>query len=97
VFDRGGEPWNPNTFGTEFAKRARKMKLPPVRLHDLRHSYASLMLESGVDLKTVSQALGHSTIRITADTYAHVTPAMQQSAAERLDRIVRTAPKTRRT
>ncbi len=88
VFDHAGEPWNPNTFGTEFARRARKFKLPPVRLHDLRHSYATLMLESGVDLKTVSQALGHSTIRITADTYAHVTPAMQQSAAERLDRII---------
>jgi integrase len=46
------------------------------------------MLESGVDLKTVSTALGHSSIRITADTYAHVTPAMQQSAAERLERII---------
>jgi integrase len=88
VFDRAGEPWNPNTFGSEFAKRARRLKLPSVRLHDLRHSYATLMLESGVDLKTVSHALGHSTIRITADTYAHVTPAMQQSAAERLDRII---------
>jgi integrase len=88
VFDHDGEPWNPNTFGTEFARRARRFKLPPVRLHDLRHSYATLMLEAGVDLKTVSQALGHSTIRTTADTYAHVTPAMQQSAAERLDRII---------
>jgi integrase len=68
VFDHAGEPWNPNTFGTEFVRRVSCMKLPPVRLHDLRHSYASLMLESGVDLKTVSQALGHSTIRITADT-----------------------------
>jgi len=88
VFDRASEPWNPNTFGTEFARRARLLKLPRIRLHDLRHSYATLMLESGVDLKTVSQALGHSTIRITADTYAHVTPAMQQSAADRLDRII---------
>jgi integrase len=88
VFDRAGEPWNPNTFGTEFARRARSFKLPEVRLHDLRHSYATLMLESGIDLKTVSQALGHSTIRITADTYAHVTPAMQQSAAERLDGVI---------
>jgi integrase len=88
VFEHAGEPWNPNTFGTEFAKRAQRLKLPRVRLHDLRHSYATLMLESGVDLKTVSQALGHSTIRITADTYAHVTPAMQQSAAERLDRAI---------
>jgi integrase len=88
VFDREGEPWCPNTFGLWFARLVRRFKLPPVRLHDLRHSYATLMLESGVDLKTVSMALGHSTIRITADTYAHVTPAMQQSAAERLDRII---------
>jgi integrase len=55
--------------------------LPRVRLHDLRHSYASLMLESGVDL-------GHSTIRVTADTYAHVSPAMLQGAADELDRII---------
>jgi integrase len=89
VFDHDGEPWNPNTFGTEFARRARRLTLPAVRLHDLRHSYATLMLEAGVDLKTVSQALGHSTIRTTADTYAHVTPAMQQSAAERLDRLIK--------
>lgn len=88
IFDRLGEPWHPDTFGTEFTRRARLLKLPAVRLHDLRHSYASLMLESGVDLKTVSTALGHSTIRITADTYAHVTPTMQQSAAERLDCII---------
>ena len=57
--------------------------VPRVRLHDLRHSYAMLMLESGVDLKTVSHALGHSTIRITADTSARVTPAIQQLTAER--------------
>ena len=88
VFDHVGEAWNPNTFGTEFAKRAKRLKLPRVRLHDLRHSYASLMLESGVDLTTVSRALGHSTIRITADTYAHVSPSMQQAAAERLNRLI---------
>jgi integrase len=57
-------------------------------LHDLRHSYVSLTLERGVGLKTVSTALGHPTIRVTADTYADVTPAMQQSAAERLNGII---------
>jgi integrase len=88
VFEREGEAWCPNTFGLWFSRRVESYKLRRVRLHDLRHSYASLMLESGVDLKTVSTALGHSTIRITADTYAHVTPAMQQSAAERLDRVI---------
>jgi integrase len=63
-------------------------KLPPVRLHDLRHSFASLLLAAGADLKTVSTALGHSTIAITADTYAHVSPAMLQGTAALLDRII---------
>ena len=88
LFEREGEPWCPNTFGLWFAKAVKRCALPRVRLHDLWHSYASLMLESGVDLKTVSMALGHSTIRVTADTYAHVSPTMLQSAADRLDRII---------
>ncbi|MBV8344923.1 MAG: tyrosine-type recombinase/integrase, partial [Candidatus Eremiobacteraeota bacterium] len=53
-----------------------------------RHSFASLLLASGADLKTVSTALGHSTISVTADVYAHVTPAMLKGAASMLDRIV---------
>lgn len=88
VFEREGKPWCPNTFGLWFARLVKRLGLPRVRLHDLRHSYASLMLESGVDLKTVSTALGHATIRVTADTYAHVSPAMLQSAADRLDRAI---------
>jgi integrase len=95
VFDRESEPWCPNTFGLWFARLVKRFELPRVRLHDLRHSYASLMLENGVDLKTVSTALGHSTIRVTADTYAHVSPAMLQSAAARLDRALRQAGASR--
>jgi integrase len=95
VFDREGRPWCPNTFGLWFARLVKRFELPRVRLQDLRHSYASLMLESGVDLKTVSTALGHSTIRVTADTYAHVSPAMLQSAAARLDQAMRRASASR--
>jgi integrase len=88
LFERDGLPWNPNTFGLTFARIARDAKLPKVRLHDLRHSFASLLLAGGADLKTVSTALGHSTIAVTADTYAHVSPAMLRDAANLLDRIV---------
>ncbi|HLY01865.1 MAG TPA: tyrosine-type recombinase/integrase [Candidatus Cybelea sp.] len=88
VFERDGEPWNPNTFGTAFARIASEANLPKVRLHDLRHSFASLLLAGGADLKTGSSALGHSTIAVTADTYAHVSPAMLHGAANLLDRIV---------
>lgn len=84
VFERGGEPWVPNTFGTVFAQTLHDAGVPHVRLHDLRHSFASMALEAGVDLKTVSTALGHSTISTTADIYAHVTEALRQDAAHRL-------------
>ena len=88
VFERAGEPWVPNTFGATFSEILRESGLPHVRLHDLRHSYASMALEAGVDLKTVSNALGHSTISTTADIYAHVTPSLMRSAADRLDAVV---------
>ena len=88
LFERDGMPWNPNTFGLTFARIARDAKLPKVRLHDLRHSFASLLLAGGADLKTVSTALGHSTIAVTADVYAHVSPAMLHDAANLLDRVV---------
>ncbi len=58
-----------------------------VRLHDLRHTFATLALGAGVPLKTVSEALGHSSIAITADVYAHVTPELRREAAEALDRV----------
>lgn len=93
VFERDGRPWNPNTFGLTFARIARDAQLPKVRLHDLRHSFASLLLAGGADLKTVSTALGHSTIAVTADTYAHVSPAMLRDVANLLDRVVRSGRK----
>ena len=60
--------------------------------HTLRHSAATLMLASGVDLKTVSTMLGHSQIGLTADTYASVLPSLQREAAGRMDAIL--APPT---
>lgn len=61
--------------------------LPRMRVYDLRHSMASLLLETGVDLKVVQERLGHSSIKLTADTYSHLTPGMQQVAVDRLDAI----------
>ncbi len=88
VFDYLGRPFNPNTFGSLFRRALVAAKLPHIRLHDLRHSFASMALEAGVDLKTVSTMLGHSTISTTADVYAHVSPALMRSAADRLDKTL---------
>jgi len=86
IFDRpDGSPWDPTQFGWRFADLVRRHKLVKVRLHDLRHSYATFMLSAGVDLKSISMSLGHSTIAVTANTYAHVTDSLQQQNADRLD------------
>ena len=58
-----------------------KAGLPRIRFHDLRHSFATLSLEQGVDIKTVSHMLGHTDAGFTMNTYMHVTDDMQQSAA----------------
>jgi site-specific recombinase XerD len=56
--------------------------LPPIRLHDPRHGAASLMLAAGVDMKIVSETLGHSSLGITADTYTSVYPEVAAAATE---------------
>ena len=58
------------------------MGLPPVRLHDLRHGAASLMLAAGVGLAVVSETLGHSTLGLTADTYISLYQEVATAAAE---------------
>ncbi|HEV2461216.1 MAG TPA: tyrosine-type recombinase/integrase [Ktedonobacterales bacterium] len=66
--------------------------LPAVRFHDLRHTAATLMLAGHVDVKTVSTMLGHASVRITLDVYAHVLPGMQQSAVAVLDAALARKP-----
>jgi integrase len=63
-------------------------KLPQIRLYDLRHSHATLLLAAGEHLKVVSERLGHSTIRLTADTYSHVLEGMQQGTATKLEKML---------
>jgi integrase len=65
-----------------------RLGLPRQRFHDLRHAFATLMIESGEDLGTVSRILGHADFATTADVYAHLTPAMLDRAAERMDAIL---------
>ena len=62
------------------------------RFHDLRQACASLMLAQGVTPRVVMEVLGHSQISLTMNTYAHVTPALGRSAAERMDELLAIAP-----
>jgi integrase len=86
--DSLGRPMRPDAVSRAFHETATRLGLQPIRFHDLRHSAASLMLAQGVPLKTVSETLGHASIAITADTYAHVTPELRREAADALDRAL---------
>ncbi len=68
-----GTPLDPSTVTHVFARAVRKAELE-LRLHDLRHSFASVMLAAGVNVKAISQSMGHANIGITLDTYAHLLP-----------------------
>ncbi len=62
--------------------------VPVIRLHDLRHTHATILLGAGVPVKVVSERLGHASATITLGVYAHVMPGMQREAADRLALLV---------
>jgi integrase len=79
---------DPNLVRKHFARAVKAANLPPIRLHDLRHTAASLMLAAGVDMKTVSETLGHSRINVTMDTYASVYDDAHAAAAEAIGKLL---------
>ena len=83
-----GNPLRPNTITRAWHTIAQNAGVKIIRLHDARHSHASLMLKAGIHPKIVQERLGHSTIAMTLDTYSHVTPGLQQAAAESFDRLL---------
>ncbi|MEJ8653855.1 site-specific integrase, partial [Streptomyces sp. MS1.AVA.3] len=83
MFTREDGSWiHPGWLSDHFERLVEESGLPPIRLHDLRHVAASLMLAAGVDEKIVSETLGHSDTRITKDTYQSVMPKVATAAAE---------------
>ncbi|MFF0371236.1 site-specific integrase [Micromonospora sp. NPDC005087] len=64
-----GRPWHPSAVTQRFRRLVKRAGLPPIRLHDLRHGAATFALDAGVDIKVVSDQLGHSTTTLTRDTY----------------------------
>ena len=66
----------------------KRAGLPYVRFHDLRHTFATLALQNGVDVKTVSSILGHFSAGFTLDTYTHVTTTAQREAAKKMDGVL---------
>jgi len=76
------------TLRPRFTRLLNDARLPHQRFHALRHAFASLQLEAGEDIVTISKLLGHASLRTTADIYAHLSPKTQRRAAERMDKIL---------
>ncbi len=83
-----GKPLRPNTVTRAWTMLAGRAGVKVIRLHDARHTHASLMLKQGVHPKIVQERLGHASIQMTLDTYSHVAPGLQQAAAEGFDRLL---------
>ena len=83
-----GTPINPRNLLRDYKKLLHTAGLPPIRFHDLRHTAASILLNQGVPVITVSRRLGHAKASITLDIYGHLIPSMQTEVAEMIDELV---------
>jgi integrase len=91
-----GTALDPESVSRYFRQAVKMSMLPTIRLHDLRHTHATLALQAGIHPKVVSERLGHATISITLDTYSHAIPAMQEEAAALIAGLVFAVPSTQK-
>ncbi|MBI2877441.1 MAG: site-specific integrase [Candidatus Tectomicrobia bacterium] len=84
-----GRPLDPHTFGDNFKRSLKTAGLPHIRVHDARHTFATLLLELGEHPKTVQTILGHSNIAMTLDLYSHVSLELEKRAANKLNTALR--------
>lgn len=89
IFTRwDGEPIRPDTISNQFREFVKAHDLPPVHLHSLRHTNATLMIANGMNLTTVAKRLGHANTSTTTKIYAHAIKTADEAAAEMLDDIL---------
>jgi integrase len=86
---RDGSPLHPRTLSQAFVWLVENSDLPRIRLHDLRHTHASIAVKAGVPIGVVSERLGHASPEFTLHRYSHVMPGMQREAADTIARAVR--------
>ncbi len=89
VARENGSPIHPHSFSQAFERIVRRAGIRTIRLHDLRHTHATLALKAGVPVKVVSERLGHESPAFTLKQYAHVIPGMQAAAAAVVAELVR--------
>ncbi len=84
IFGKKNKPADPRTIQRQFQRLLQRAELPPIRFHNLRHTFTTRMLELGTDVKTVSTILGHSSVRTTMEIYAHSQMETKQKAIDLL-------------
>ena len=83
-----GSPLLPHSITNAWKRLVKQAGFQGIRLHDARHSHATLMLEQGVTWKIISERLGDGSVAMTLDLYAHASPGLQQAAAQGFDRVL---------
>jgi integrase len=98
IWSTSGQHRNPEHTSRQFLRDTHRCRaalgeetVPPIRLHDLRHTHATVLLLAGVPVHVVSQRLGHANPTVTLTVYAHVMPGNQRDAAELFARLVKEA------
>lgn len=86
--DEQGKFLNMDNLAKSFCKMVKQLDVPYIRFHDLRHCHATILMMEGIHPKVVSERLGHSSTKLTMDTYSHVSPHMQKEAAQKLDNFL---------
>ncbi|PDZ28260.1 site-specific integrase [Bacillus toyonensis] len=88
ICTRSGKPIIPRNFRKEFYNLTEKIGLPKIRFHDLRHTHATILIQQNVNVKLISERLGHAEIGTTLNTYSHVLPNMQKTVSDELDKVI---------
>lgn len=94
VCKEDGSPYEPNYISRNYTrvmkqyKVCEQLKIPYIRFHDLRHTYATMLLTADVNPKVVSELMGHSTVSMTLNTYSHVLPSLKEDAIGKLENLI---------
>lgn len=88
IHKKNGDPYYPDYLTQKWSRFVKKNGLPQIRLHDLRHSHATALIQMGVTPKVVQHRMGHANVSTTLNTYTHVLTSMDQEAAEKLDSMI---------
>ncbi len=84
-----GTYYDPKSVTYRLHRIQRRVGVPQIRFHDLRNSFATLSIEQGMDIKTISHMLGHTDAGFTMNTYMHVTDSMQQNVADTIGELLK--------